>query len=152
MYKLYTHVILSLFKSCWAQRSLVLAGLILPYGTLTTNASKEAEGKTEEGRNGLLLCLGWGGLSFAAHRRLETVKDGSQARTGEGGKEREGGRAVLGKSEGGGQNKGERQWKNCETLSAIMQSTFTISILRNWTIFRHCVINVSKITFHMCKS
>lgn len=61
----------------------------------------------------MLLCLGWG-LRPAAHRRLETVKDGSQACTQEGGKGREGGRARLGKSEGGGGRKRGRQWKSCE--------------------------------------
>ena len=67
----------------------------------------------------MLLCLGWG-LRPAAHRRLETVKDGSQAWTQEGGKEREGGRTRLGKSEGGGgrEREGRRQWKNCETYLA----------------------------------
>lgn len=54
------------------------------------------------------------GGGAAAHRRLETVKDGTQACAREGGKEREGGRARLGKSEGGGGRKGGRQWKNCE--------------------------------------
>lgn len=67
--------------------------------------SQEPEEKIEEGRGGLLLCLGWG-LRPAAHRRLETVKDGSQACTQEGGKEGEGGRARLGKSEGGGGSEG----------------------------------------------
>ena len=61
----------------------------------------------------MLLCLGRG-LSLAAHGRLETVKDGSQACTQEGGKEREGGRARLGKSEGGGGSERGREWKDCE--------------------------------------
>ena len=60
-----------------------------------------------------MLCLGLG-LRPAAHRRLETVKDGSQACTQEGGKEREGGRGNLGKSEGGGGREGGRHWKTCE--------------------------------------
>lgn len=45
----------------------------------------------------MLLCFGRG-LRSAAHGRLETVKDGSQACTQEGGKEREGGRACLGRA------------------------------------------------------
>lgn len=72
----------------------------------------------------MLLCLGWG-LRPAAHRRLETVKDGTQACTQEGGKEREGGRARLGKSEGGGGRKGGRQWKNCEMCLAKASPIFT---------------------------
>lgn len=64
--------------------------------------------KIEEGRASLLFWLGWrvcgggGDSGGAAHGRLETVKDGSQACKQEGGKEREGGRRSLGKSEGGG--------------------------------------------------
>lgn len=92
----------------------------------------------------MLLCLGRG-LRPAQHRRLETVKDGTQACTQEGGKEREGGSVKLGKSEGGGGGEGgRRQWKNCEMCLAksgpiffkqIMKSKFTVSILRSWTIF-----------------
>lgn len=58
------------------------------------------------------------GLRPAARKRLETVKDGSQACTQEGGKERErereGGRVSFGKNEGGGGREGVSQWKNCE--------------------------------------
>lgn len=99
----------------------------------------------------MLLCLGWG-LRPAQHRRLETVKDGTQACTQEGGKEREGGSVKLGKSEGGGGGEGgRRQWKNCEMCLAksgpiffkqIMKSKFTVSILRSWTIFTQCATHV----------
>lgn len=58
----------------------------------------------EEGWKRTLLCLGWG-LGPAGPRCLETVRDGSQACMQQGGKEREGGRASLGKSEGGGGNR-----------------------------------------------
>lgn len=62
-----------------------------------------------------------GGGGGTAHRRLETVKDGTQACAQEGGKEREGGRAGLGKSEGGGGRKRreavEKLWNvSCETI------------------------------------
>lgn len=67
-------------------------------------------------RGGLLLCLG-GGLRPAARTRLETVMDGSQACTQEGGKEKGGGRVSLGKSVGGGGR--ERGKRNCEIFQLV---------------------------------
>lgn len=71
----------------------------------------------------------WMGLRPAVHRRLETVKDGSQACTQEGGKEREGGRVILGKSEGGGGRGGGRQWKNCEMYLEKSYPNLTLLVL-----------------------
>lgn len=95
--------------------------------------------------------FGMGG-GAAAHRRLETVKDGTQACAQEGGKEREGGRARLGKSEGGGGRTGGRQWKNCEMclvkpfFFTIIQTKCTISILSSGAIFMH---EATKHEFHV---
>lgn len=90
--------------------------------------SKKAEGKFEEGRDGLLLCLGWG-ISLAAHRCLETVKDGSQARMQEGGKEREGRRAMLGKSEGGGGSEGGREGGSGKIVKCVLRNLIPFNAL-----------------------
>lgn len=74
-------------------------------------------------RGGLLLCLGWG-LRPAARTRLETVKNGSQACTQEGGKENGGGRVNLGKSEGGGEECVEKK-----IVKSVFGASFHIVLL-----------------------
>lgn len=72
-----------------------------------------------EGVEGWFVVMFGGGVGLrpAARTNLETVKDGSQACTQEGGKKKGGGRVSLGKSVGGGGR--ERRKRNCEIFQLV---------------------------------